>query len=58
MLPISKMYYNKEDETFKYTPISAFPGWLKVNGDDLDFYVETYKSNDSNELVWVHYYQN
>ncbi len=52
------MYYNKEDETFKYTPISAFPGWLKVNGDDLDFYVETYKSNDSNELVWVHYYQN
>lgn len=58
MLPINKMYYNKEDEAFKNAPISAFPGWLKVNGDDLDFYVETYKSNDSNELVWVHYYEN
>lgn len=58
MLPISKMYYNKEDKAFKNTPISAFPGWLKVNGDDLDFYVETYNSNESNELVWVHYYEN
>lgn len=58
MLPISKMYYNKEDEAFKNAPISAFPGWIKVDGDDLDFYVETHKTNDSNELVWVHYYGN
>lgn len=57
MLPISEMYYNKEDEAFKNAPISAFPGWLKVNGDDLDFYVETHKTNDSNETVWVHYYE-
>lgn len=58
MLPISKMYYNKKDSVFKDDPIVAFPGWLKVNGDDLDFYVQTYKTNDGNETEWIHYYEN
>lgn len=51
ILPINKMYYSKKDKAFESSPISAFSGWLKVNGDDLDFYVETHKANDSMETA-------
>ncbi len=58
LLPIEKMYYNKDIETFRGNPLAAFCSFTKVQGDDCEFFVETLRDNDTLEFDWVHYYKN
>ncbi len=55
MLPVENMYYDKGVEQFDENPLTAFMSYIKVSGDDCEFFVETLRSDDILDFAWVHY---
>lgn len=56
VLRAEDLYYNKNDELFKVTPIHSIYGYAKLSGDKGAFIISTLEnSEDLNNYQWVRY---
>ena len=55
VLRTEDLYYNKNDELFKVTPIHSIYGYAKLSGDKGDFIISTLKNSEDLNYQWVRY---
>lgn len=55
IIAVDNMYYNKEIATFQSQPLLSFSSFIKVPGDDTEFFVKTFRDEEYIDFDWVHY---